>query len=85
MQSALLLSNGDGVQCAQIAEELININDWPTINSLMGHFREHYQSDALERIEGLPWCSGCGNPLSNTGDVGSIPGQGLQIPHAASN
>ena len=31
---------------------------------------------------GLPWCPVVKNPPSNTGDTGSIPGQGTKIPQA---
>ena len=33
-------------------------------------------------LGGLPWCPVVKNPPSNTGDTGSIPGQGTKIPHA---
>ena len=35
-----------------------------------------------EELEGLPGSPVVKNPLLNTGDKGSIPGQGTKIPHA---
>lgn len=35
------------------------------------------------KVSGLPWCSNGWDSASNTGGVGSIPGEGTKILHAS--